>query len=280
MIESIFWGQNVISSEGGCRTLRESRGGGKVTWISWRTRQQWSTVESSLGFSSSNHNPVLQRGKWMVNTKQIDPPRRPWISSGQIDQVACLPGQETIQIHHANVSSSHGQHSAGTQVYIGPIDEINSPQPVLHTPQSPIFGSNQNTPFIFQFNQSPSTPQSYPRTSDSMEISPQEESRDVDMGESISLISLKIDADSDEKENERQIVPGALKRVHGQRRRRHMSKSSQSCQKLADTDQGSDSGSDMDDHITPVTQNTANHYTLNMPVSPAVTSETPYILLG
>jgi len=216
----------------------------------------------------------------MEKTKQKDPPRHPWISSGQIDRVASLPGQETIQIHHANVSSSHGQHSAGTQVYIGPIDEIISPQPVLRMPQSPIFGSNQNIPFIFQSTQSPSIPQSYPWTSDSMDISPQEESRDVDMEESISLISLKIDADSDAKENERQTAPGALKRVQGQRRRRHMSKSSRSCQKLADTDQGSDSGSDMDDHITPITQNTANHYTLNMPVPPTVTSETPYILLG
>jgi len=110
-----------------------------------------------------------------------------------------------------------------------------------------------------------------------MEISPQEESKDVDMGESI---PPKVDADSDEKDNERQIAPGALKRVYGQRRGRQISKSSWSCQKLADTDQSSDSGSDMDAHITPITQNTANHYTLNMPVPPAVTSETPYILLG
>jgi len=110
-----------------------------------------------------------------------------------------------------------------------------------------------------------------------MDISPQEESKDVDMGEST---PPKVDVDSDEKENERQTAPGALKRVYGQRRRRQMPKSSWSCQTLADTDQGSDSGSDVDDHITPITQNTANHYTLNMPVPLAVTSETPYILLG
>jgi len=82
--------------------------------ISWQTRQQWSIVESSLRpFSSRNHDLklVLRWEKWMENIKQIDPQRPPWISSGQIDQVAGQPGQERIQIHQVNVSSSHGQQS-------------------------------------------------------------------------------------------------------------------------------------------------------------------------
>lgn len=160
-----------------------------------------------------------------------------------------------------------------------PIDEVNSPQPVFGTLQTPVFGSNhtQNIPFIFQSPEPPSTSQSYPWTPDSMKMSPKEELKDVDMGETS---PLKVDVDSDEKENGRQIALGALKRVYGRRRRRRMSKSSRSRPKLADKDEGLDSGSDMDDRITPITQNTANHYTVNMPVPISVSSETPYVLLG
>ena len=242
-------------------------------WTRWKNRY--------LPFSSLIYNLMLRRWQWTEDSKQPDPPRHPWILSGQIGQVASLSGQarERTQIHHVNVSPSHEQCSTSTQACLGPIDEVNSPQPVFGTLQTPVFGSNhtQNIPFIFQSPEPPSTSQSYPWTPDSMKMSPKEEFKDVDMGETS---PLKVDVDSDEKENGRQIALGALKRVYGRRRRRRMSKSSRSRPKLADKDEGLDSGSDMDDRITPITQNTANHYTVNMPVPISVSSETPYVLLG
>jgi hypothetical protein len=88
------------------------------------------------------------------------------------------------------------------------------------------------------------------------------------------------DNEVDEKENGRPIALGGLRRVYHQRRGYRMSKSSRPRKRLGGESDGFDSGSDEDDEIAPITQNTSNHYTLNMPGPAAAPSEMPYVLLG
>lgn len=90
----------------------------------------------------------------------------------------------------------------------------------------------------------------------------------------------KPDSDPDEKESGRPMALGALRRVYHRRHGSHMSKSSRVRQRLAGDDEGFDSGSDVDDQVVPITQNTSNHYTVNMPSPAPAPSETPYVLLG
>jgi hypothetical protein len=81
-----------------------------------------------------------------------------------------------------------------------------------------------------------------------------------------------------EKENGRAVATGGLRRVYKLRQKARV----QSCSRRNDEDLEHTSEDDSeDDRITrPLTQNTSNHYTLNMPSAPAPPSDAPYVLLG
>jgi hypothetical protein len=75
----------------------------------------------------------------------------------------------------------------------------------------------------------------------------------------------------------RKIAAGGMQRIHKSRMKGHMSTISERDRDIHD---GSDSEDDADGLMTPTTQNTSNHYTLNMPSPPAPQSDLPYILFG
>ncbi|KXN84802.1 Nucleus export protein brr6 [Leucoagaricus sp. SymC.cos] len=162
------------------------------------------------------------------------------------------------------------------------IEEVYPPQPGLGAPQAPVFGStyNQNVPFIFQsprpLQTNPSYPWAPPLNSAANKNSQAEESRDVDMSES----SPARDPEPNEKENGRPMALGALRRVYHRRHGSRISKSSRSHPRAGDEDEGFDSGIDEGDELGPITRNTSNHYTLNMPAPAPAPSQTPYVLLG
>jgi len=81
------------------------------------------------------------------------------------------------------------------------------------------------------------------------------------------------------KENIRPVATGGLRRVFKQRTKRMYSRRRPRDQ---ENEEGLSSGteSEEDGAVTPVTQNTSNHYTLNIPANPAPQSDLPYILLG
>ena len=80
--------------------------------------------------------------------------------------------------------------------------------------------------------------------------------------------------DSHDKENGRVVATGALRRVFNSRRRAR----AKSHSKGEDASEGD--SEDEGGHVGPLTQNTSNHYTLNMPSPPTSRSDTPYVLLG
>lgn len=79
----------------------------------------------------------------------------------------------------------------------------------------------------------------------------------------------------------RVIATGGLKRVYSARQKLREKSRFSLVQAKVDSEH-SDAESDEDDDrvVTPITQNTSNHYTLNMPGPAVPRSETPYILLG
>jgi hypothetical protein len=80
-------------------------------------------------------------------------------------------------------------------------------------------------------------------------------------------------------EGGRPVATGALRRVFKSREKAR-SKNRLGLRLNAEED---NSGSESDRHdgrMPPHTQNTSNHYTLNLPSAPAPQSDTPYILLG
>jgi hypothetical protein len=82
-----------------------------------------------------------------------------------------------------------------------------------------------------------------------------------------------------EPDNVRPVATGGLRRVFKQRTKRLYSRRRP---REHENDEGLSSGAESEDDgaLTPVTQNTSNHYTLNMPANPAPQSDLPYILLG
>ncbi len=80
-------------------------------------------------------------------------------------------------------------------------------------------------------------------------------------------------------ERGRPIATGALRRVFRARQKvngRQLSKTDGHDEEDGDLD----SEEENDRAVTPINQNTSNHYTLNLPSPPAPQSDTPYILLG
>jgi len=142
-----------------------------------------------------------------------------------------------------------------------------------------MFGENRNVPFIFQ-SPPPQTNPPYP-WAPPPNFSPQKafpqplapELRDVDMSD---LSPPKTE--EGEKENSRAVATGGLRRVFKLRQKaRAVSHSGRNDEDLGQT---SEDDSEDDRIARPLTQNTSNHYTLNMPSAPVPQSDTPYVLLG
>ncbi|KAF8446432.1 Di-sulfide bridge nucleocytoplasmic transport domain-containing protein [Boletus edulis BED1] len=158
-----------------------------------------------------------------------------------------------------------------------PFNDLNPASPAF--PASPMFGENRNVPFIFQ-SPPPQTNPPYPWVPPS-NFSPQKafprppapELRDVDMSD---LSPPKME--ESEMENGRAVATGGLRRVY---KLRQMARAQSRLRNDEDPEQTSEDDSE-DDRIVrrPLTQNTSNHYTLNMPSAPAPQSNTPYVLLG
>jgi hypothetical protein len=152
---------------------------------------------------------------------------------------------------------------------------------MLDVQNSPVFGAthNQNVPFIFQSPAPPQSPATYPWSPppnfSAAKTFPHEELKDIDMSETS---PAKTEVEQIESEKERPMALGALRRVYNRRQKSRIHKSLPR-QRSSSEDEGPDLSED-DDEITPVTQNTSNHYTLNMPAPAASPSEAPYVLLG
>lgn len=78
-------------------------------------------------------------------------------------------------------------------------------------------------------------------------------------------------------EGGRNVATGALRRVFKSRERERGKNRLAVARR---TEDGSGTDSEDDGLLIPHTQNTSNHYTLNLPSAPAPQSDTPYILLG
>lgn len=165
-------------------------------------------------------------------------------------------------------------------VSTGPFNDLNpASQAFPASPFTPMFGENRNVPFIFQ-SPPPQTNPPYP-WAPPPNFSPQKafpqppapELRDVDMSD---LSPPKME--EGEKENGRAVATGGLRRVYKLRQKaRAVSHSRRSDD---DPEQASEEDSEDDTIARPLTQNTSNHYTLNMPSAPVPQSDTPYVLLG
>jgi len=85
-------------------------------------------------------------------------------------------------------------------------------------------------------------------------------------------------------DNGRPVATGGMRRVYNQRRKRQENRLVVARnRKAGDEDEvASRSGSESEEEgtVTPLTQNTSNHYTLNMPAPAPPQSDLPYILLG
>ncbi|PPQ66767.1 hypothetical protein CVT26_009753 [Gymnopilus dilepis] len=166
-------------------------------------------------------------------------------------------------------------------------DAMNPPTPsISNTPQQPTFGANQNVPFLFQPVPLPQSPQPHP-WAPPPDFSPSKafrssEAKDVDMTEASPAKQEESKPNGTpakdkevENANGRPVATGGLRRVYRQRIRR-----ARSTHRSRADDEESEGESDEEGAMTPVTQNTSNHYTLNMPAHPAPQSDTPYVLLG
>lgn len=166
----------------------------------------------------------------------------------------------------------------------GPLAELNSPARSFHAgdPSTPTFGSMPtNIPFMLNVP-APATPYRDPW------VPPNEayaEIKDVDMAEAsppqrpapIEATSSSSDHEDEGRSRDRRIALGGLKRVYKSRQRLR-ERSRMGASPVEDTDD-SDAESE-DEVVSPITQNTSNHYTLNLPAPTAPKSDTPYVLLG
>lgn len=80
-------------------------------------------------------------------------------------------------------------------------------------------------------------------------------------------------------EGGRAVATGGLRRVFNARMARE-SRSRSIPRQYRDEDDDDEGSDDGERELTPLTQNTSNHYTLNMPAPIPPQSDTPYILLG
>ncbi|GLB36613.1 putative di-sulfide bridge nucleocytoplasmic transport domain containing protein [Lyophyllum shimeji] len=159
-----------------------------------------------------------------------------------------------------------------------PHDELKPTTTPFGAPQTPIFGSNQNVPFIFNQNATPRTPNPPPWQPPPL-FSPEKafpnppEPTDVDMSEA----SPNKGDEQSTQDGRRPVAVGAMRRVHKQREQARSIQLSRTQESVQDDDTDV---FDSDEEGRAVVQNTSNHYTLNMPAAPAPPSDLPYILLG
>ncbi|KAG6841534.1 hypothetical protein C0991_009899 [Blastosporella zonata] len=159
-----------------------------------------------------------------------------------------------------------------------PHDEVNPPTTPFNQPRSPIFGSNQNVPFIFNQNATPRTPNPHP-WQPPLHFSPEKafpktpELNDVDMSE----VSPNKGEEQGKSENGRAVAVGGLRRVFNARKK---TQSFQMARRMRDHNSDDEDVFDSDEEADALVQNTSNHYTLNMPAAPPPQSDLPYILLG
>ena len=77
------------------------------------------------------------------------------------------------------------------------------------------------------------------------------------------------------------MATGGLRRIYNQRRKRQENRPVVTRNRRAeDEDEAASDESEEEGTVTPLTQNTSNHYTLNMPAPAPPQSDLPYILLG
>ncbi|KAI9566988.1 Di-sulfide bridge nucleocytoplasmic transport domain-containing protein [Boletus coccyginus] len=170
-------------------------------------------------------------------------------------------------------------------VWVAPADDLDTPRKRpfndLHpaspaSPFTPMFGENRNVPFIFQSHPpqtNPPYPWAPPPNFSPQKAFSQPELRDVDMSDLSPPKTEEIG-----KENGRAVATGGLRRVYKLRQKARAE--SRSRRNDEDPEQTSEDDSEDDKIARPLTQNTSNHYTLNMPSAPAPRSDTPYVLLG
>jgi hypothetical protein len=147
------------------------------------------------------------------------------------------------------------------------------------TPSSvPAFGTNPSVPFIFQSPppKSPYVPAWAPPENFSPEKAfPQEEIKDVDMGEPSPPKAQEAGTDG-----RRTIALGAIRRVFKSRQKTRSR--AHAVEENSGESSASDDGSD-DEHFKsrlPHVQKLSHHYTLNMPSPAPLIADTPYLLLG
>ncbi len=115
---------------------------------------------------------------------------------------------------------------------------------------------------------------------------PPSELRDIDMSEPSPPrpnTQLQIhQAEISDEINDRAIAAGGMRRVFRSRQKlRERSKLAVGRATVEDEeDCDAELESDEEGRLTPITQNTSNHYTLNLPGPVAPRSDTPYVLLG
>ncbi|PCH33102.1 hypothetical protein WOLCODRAFT_134900 [Wolfiporia cocos MD-104 SS10] len=174
-----------------------------------------------------------------------------------------------------------------------PLADANTPASALPASPSasntPHFGSCSNTPFLFQqpAPQSPHTPAwAPPPHFSAAKAFPQPEPKDVDMLESSPpkpAQAPQAKEDQGEAGGERAVATGAMRRVFNARQRaKERGRVARGRSRAADQEESDDDDGGREDRgrISPVTQNTSNHYTLNMPGPAAPQSDIPYVLLG
>ncbi|KAJ6519241.1 Di-sulfide bridge nucleocytoplasmic transport domain-containing protein [Mycena sanguinolenta] len=166
--------------------------------------------------------------------------------------------------------------------------DLSNPPTPLH---NPIFGQNQNIPFIFQTPPRQGSPSPYPWAPPPNfspakafpQASPGPELRDVDMREAS---PPKAEAGPTSPENNGAVVParkvstGGMRRVLKSRMKSALSMSTVPESRGDERDPYSDSDDEGEGRLTGTSSTTSNHYTLNIPSPPAPQSDVPYILLG
>ncbi|KAF8641207.1 hypothetical protein AX17_000841 [Amanita inopinata Kibby_2008] len=156
-------------------------------------------------------------------------------------------------------------------------DESNTSTPATGASSAPVFGSNQNVPFIFQPVQLPQTPDAHPWTpppqfspTKAFPSSTVEDVKDVDMTD-----PSPGKTDEASKEGGRIMALGGLRRIFNQRQR---ARSRPKRRIEGDAEEDPDIDDDVD--VNAMTHNTSNHYTVNLPAPTLPQPDTPYVLLG
>ncbi|KAG6878330.1 hypothetical protein C0993_008508 [Termitomyces sp. T159_Od127] len=161
-----------------------------------------------------------------------------------------------------------------------PHDEANPPMTPFGAPCTPIFGSNQNVPFIFNQSAVPRTPnpppwQPPPSFSPEKAFPNVPEPNDIDMSEA----SPNKGEEQAKPELGRTMAVGGLRRVYNARKKTQDQQLSR-LRRMRDMDSEDEALSDSGEETESIVQNTSNHYTLNMPAAPPPQSDLPYVLLG